>query len=425
MRRTDELFDHLAGNRFFTKIDLCGGYHQICVAAEDQPKTTFRSHFDHYEFTVMPFGLTNAPATFHTMMNDIFRGILEEYVLIYLDDILVYSRILEDHIRHIRDVLQRLRKHDFYAKLSKCRFAQRKVNFLGHHVSDQGLHMDDEKITPIAECPVPTSAKQLRSFLGLMSYYKHKEQVLGRGQVPGQAIPILPMRTAHDRRGLGVGALRNEWSQKPTTSPDKTAFVLVSASNIPTSFNVGMVNQPTQISQSSGSKTRTTVWRQVAQNAALKANHAQAGGSILASATVEKEVIEKVSELKISNQTKNKGEKDGILTKPLVELVEAATALPLNEAVTPTPNNRHITDTKNPLSKGEEIKEKGEDSKGMGRKTAGKERGLESLQAEQGKEELEEDMDEDEEDARSDASFQDSSSSFEDAVVPKEKRGSK
>ncbi|GBG66327.1 hypothetical protein CBR_g58817 [Chara braunii] len=151
MPRADELFDRLAGNRFFTKIDLRSGYHQIRVATEDQPKTAFRSRFGHYEFTVMPFGLTNAPATFQTEMNDIFRDILEEYVLVYLYDILVYSRTLEDHLRHLRDVLQRLRKHGFYAKLSKCRFAQRKVDFLGHHVSDQGLHMDDAKITAIAE----------------------------------------------------------------------------------------------------------------------------------------------------------------------------------------------------------------------------------------------------------------------------------
>ncbi|GBG84395.1 hypothetical protein CBR_g38677 [Chara braunii] len=173
MPRADELFDRLVGNRFFTKIDLRSGYHLIRVATEDQPKTAFRSRFGHYEFTVMPFGLTNAPATFQTAMNDIFRDILEEYVLVYLDDVLVYSRTLEDHLRHLRDVLQRLRKHGFYAKLSKCRFAQRKVDFLGYHVSDQGLHMDDAKITAIAEWPVPTSAKQLRSFLGLTSYYSN------------------------------------------------------------------------------------------------------------------------------------------------------------------------------------------------------------------------------------------------------------
>ncbi|GBG70315.1 hypothetical protein CBR_g6442 [Chara braunii] len=171
MPRSDELFDRLAGNRFFTKIDLRSGYHQIRVAAADQPKTAFRSRFGHSEFTVMPFGLTNAPATFQRAMNDIFRDILEQYVLVYLDDILVYSHTLEEHLRHLHDVLDRLRRHGFYAKLSKCRFAQHKVDFLGHYMPDQGLHMDDAKITAIAEWPAPTSAKQLRSFLGLTNYY--------------------------------------------------------------------------------------------------------------------------------------------------------------------------------------------------------------------------------------------------------------
>ncbi|GBG87846.1 hypothetical protein CBR_g46002 [Chara braunii] len=173
MPRSNELFDRLASNRFFTKIDLRSGYHQIRVAAADQPKTAFRSRFGHYESTVMPFGLTNAPDTFQRAMNDIFRDILEQYVLVYLDEILVYSRTLEEHLRHLRDVLDRLRGHGFYAKLSKCRFAQHKVDFLGHYVSDQGLHMDDAKITAIAEWSAPTSAKQLRSFLGLTSYYSN------------------------------------------------------------------------------------------------------------------------------------------------------------------------------------------------------------------------------------------------------------
>ncbi|GBG69682.1 hypothetical protein CBR_g4512 [Chara braunii] len=173
MPRSDELFDHLAGNCFFTKIDLRSGYHLGGIATADQPKTAFRSRFGHYEFTVMPFGLTNAPATFQRAMNDVFRDILEQYVLVYLDDILVYSRTLEEHLRHLRDVLDRLRRHGFYAKLSKCRFAQHKVDFLGHYVSDQGLHMDDAKITAIAEWPAPTSAKQLRNFLGLTSYYSN------------------------------------------------------------------------------------------------------------------------------------------------------------------------------------------------------------------------------------------------------------
>ncbi|GBG93268.1 hypothetical protein CBR_g62431 [Chara braunii] len=151
MPRSDELFNLLAGNHFFTEIDLRSVNHQICVAAADQSKTAFRSRLGHYVFTVTPFSLTNAPATFQRAMNDIFRDILEQYVLVYLDDILIYSHTLEEHLRHLRDVLDRLRRHDFYAKLSKCRFAQHKVDFLGHYVSNQGLHMDDAKIIAIAE----------------------------------------------------------------------------------------------------------------------------------------------------------------------------------------------------------------------------------------------------------------------------------
>ncbi|GBG84196.1 hypothetical protein CBR_g38167 [Chara braunii] len=148
MPRSDELFDRLAGNRFFTKIDLRSGYHQIRVAAVNQPKTTFWSRFGHYEFTVMPFGLTNAPATFQRAMNDIFRDILEQYVLVYLDDILVYIRTLEEHLRHLRDVLDRLRRHGFYAKLmalEKSEFFLSEISFLGYIVTVDGLKLDPRK----------------------------------------------------------------------------------------------------------------------------------------------------------------------------------------------------------------------------------------------------------------------------------------
>ncbi|GBG87396.1 hypothetical protein CBR_g45453 [Chara braunii] len=207
MPRSDELFDRLAGNRFFTKIDLRSGYHQIRVTAANQPKTAFRSRFSHYEFIVMPFGLTNAPATFHRAMNDIFRDILEQYVLVCLDDILVYSRTLEEHRRHLCDLLDRLRRHDFYAKLSKWHFAQHKVDFLGHYVSDQGLHMDGAKITAIAEWPVPTSAKQLRSFLGLTIYYSDCPKAFYSRQL----LPAKINYTADEREVLAVVYATRHW----------------------------------------------------------------------------------------------------------------------------------------------------------------------------------------------------------------------
>ncbi|GBG66800.1 hypothetical protein CBR_g68786 [Chara braunii] len=118
MPRFDELFDRLAGNRFFIKIDLRSIYHQIRVAAADQPNTLFGLRFGHYEFTVMSFDLTNAPVTFQRAMNDMFRDILEQYVLVYFDNIMVYSCTLEEHLRHLHDVLDRLRRHSFFAKLS-------------------------------------------------------------------------------------------------------------------------------------------------------------------------------------------------------------------------------------------------------------------------------------------------------------------
>ncbi|GBG68171.1 hypothetical protein CBR_g2723 [Chara braunii] len=173
MSRADDLFDCLSGHHFFTKIDLRSGYHQICVAEEDQPKTAFRSRFGHYEFTVMPFGLRNAPATFQAAMNTMFQDVLEDSVLVYIDDILVYNRTLEEHLFHLRTVLQRLRDHGFYAKLSKCCFAQTKVDLLGHQVSEHGLYMDDSKIQAIVDWPTPTSLPALRSFLGLTNYYGH------------------------------------------------------------------------------------------------------------------------------------------------------------------------------------------------------------------------------------------------------------
>ena len=114
--------DRLVGASYFTKIDLYSGYHQIRIKSEDIHKTAFRTRYGHYEFLVLPFGLTNAPATFMTLMNDIFREYLDQFIVIYLDDILIYSKTKEDHIQHIRKVLDILRQHQLYAKISKCEF---------------------------------------------------------------------------------------------------------------------------------------------------------------------------------------------------------------------------------------------------------------------------------------------------------------
>ena len=149
--RIDELLDQLKGAKWFSKIDLASGYHQIPIEPNDVRKTAFRTRYGHYEFVVMPFGLTNAPAAFMKMMNGIFRDFLDEFVIIFIDDILVNSKSKEDHERHLRAVLGRLREQQLFAKLSKCSFWQRSVGFLGHIVSDQGVLVYPEKIKAIQE----------------------------------------------------------------------------------------------------------------------------------------------------------------------------------------------------------------------------------------------------------------------------------
>ena len=149
--RIYELLDQLKGAKWFSKIDLASGYHQIPIDPRDVRKTAFSTRYGHYEFVVMPFGLTNARTAFMKMMNGVFREFLEEFVIIFIDDILVYSKDEGTHQNHIRAVLERLRGHKLFTKLSKCSFWQRRVRFLGHIVSDKGVSVDPEKIKSIKD----------------------------------------------------------------------------------------------------------------------------------------------------------------------------------------------------------------------------------------------------------------------------------
>ncbi len=148
------------------------GYYQIRIAEGDEEKTACRTKYGSYEFLVMPFGLTNAPTTFCTLMNDIFREWLDDFVVIYIDDILIYSSSLEEHAEHLRKVFQRLRENKLYAKLEKCEFEVTEVDFLGHRITQEGLKMDDHKVKAILDWEPPKSVPALRSFLGLASYYR-------------------------------------------------------------------------------------------------------------------------------------------------------------------------------------------------------------------------------------------------------------
>ena len=169
--RIDDLFDKLQGARAFLKIDLRLGYHQLKIRSEDVPKTAFRTQYGHYEFLVMPFGLTNAPTVFMDLMNRIFQPYLDQFVIVFVDDILIYSGSKEDH-EHLRVVLQILRENQLYAKFSKCQFWLDSVAFLGHVISAKGVYVDPQKIEAIVNWKPPTNVTEIRSFLGLAGYYR-------------------------------------------------------------------------------------------------------------------------------------------------------------------------------------------------------------------------------------------------------------
>ncbi|VVA36048.1 PREDICTED: reverse mRNAase, partial [Prunus dulcis] len=170
--RIDDLFDQLKGAKYFSKIDLRSGYHQLRIREEDIPKTAFRTRYGHYEFLVMPFGLTNAPAAFMDLMNRVFRPYLDHFVIVFIDDILVYSQTLEGHKKHLRLVLRTLRRKQLYAKFSKCQFWLDRVIFLGHVISAEGIYVDPQKVEAIVNWVQPTSVTEIRSFLGLAGYYR-------------------------------------------------------------------------------------------------------------------------------------------------------------------------------------------------------------------------------------------------------------
>ncbi|WVZ80236.1 hypothetical protein U9M48_027729 [Paspalum notatum var. saurae] len=170
--RIDDLFDQLQGACVFSKIDLRSGYHQAKIRPSDIPKTAFITRFGLYEYTVMSFGLTNAPAYFMNLMNKVFMEYLDKFVVVFIDDILIYSKTEEEHEEHLRLVLQKLRDHKLYAKLSKCEFWLDQVPFLGHIVSKGGIMVDPSKISSVMDWKVPEVVREVRGFLGLAGYYR-------------------------------------------------------------------------------------------------------------------------------------------------------------------------------------------------------------------------------------------------------------
>ena len=186
--RMDELFDRLQGAKYFSKLDLRTGFHQIRIAAEDTHKTAFRTSKGLFEYLVLAMGLCNAPGTFMQLMNETFSDFLNKFVLVFLDDIIIFSNSLEEHKKHVDQVLERLKKSKLYAKKSKCSLFQQEVEFLGHHVGVNGLRIMEDKLQAVTDWPPPSNVREVRAFLGLVGFYRRFVKDFSRIALPLTAL---------------------------------------------------------------------------------------------------------------------------------------------------------------------------------------------------------------------------------------------
>lgn len=170
--RIDDMFDQLKGATIFSKIDLWSGYHQLKTKGSNILQSAFCTRYRHYEFVVMPFGLSNAPAAFMDLMNRVFKECLDKFMIVFIDDILIYLRDREEHVEHLRVALQTLKEHQLYAKFFECEFWLESIQFLGHVISKDGITVDLTKILAISRWSTPTSITEIWSFLRLTGYYR-------------------------------------------------------------------------------------------------------------------------------------------------------------------------------------------------------------------------------------------------------------
>jgi hypothetical protein len=213
--RIDDSFDQLKGEIIFSNIDLRLGYHKVRIKEEYMSNTTFKTIYENYEFMVVPFGLSNALTVFMCLMNGVFKEYLDKFVIVFLDDILVYSKSKEEHEKHLRMVLQVLRDHILYAKISQCIFYQNKIHYLGHIISTTWIKVDTEKIEAIKGWPTPKNVIEVRSFMGLVGYYQRFKKWFSR-----IASPI----TSLQKKGV-----KFEWTSKCEESFQQLKGILTSA----------------------------------------------------------------------------------------------------------------------------------------------------------------------------------------------------
>lgn len=208
--RVDELFDQLQGAQYFSKIDLRTGYWQIRMAADAVEKTAFTSRHGHYEWLVLPMGLTNAPAEFMAMMEQTFQAELNKFILVFLDDILIYSKTLREHEEHLRAAMGRLRAKGLHAKLSKCSFFRQEVEFLGHYVGRAGVRMVEGKVEAVRAWPTPTKQKDVEQFIGLAGYYRRFIADFSK-----IASPLTELCGTLKKEPKGKAARGEAWKKKP------------------------------------------------------------------------------------------------------------------------------------------------------------------------------------------------------------------
>jgi len=238
--RTDELFDHLHGAKYFTKIDLAQGFHQQPLDPESMHYTSFKTRYGSYEFTVLPMGLTNAPSSFMRMMNDVLRPYIDKFCVAFLDDVLIYSKTESEHLEHVSKVLQAFDNAGLKCKISKCSFAQNSTAFLGFRVSADGLSVDPKKVSAVSTWPLPHDLTSTRSFLGFVGFFRRFIKDFAKIAAPltsltRSTVPfpkVLPQSAVDAFETLKAALLSAPILAIPFTGPEATFTLYTDASNV-------------------------------------------------------------------------------------------------------------------------------------------------------------------------------------------------